>query len=212
MLKTFDSNAFLEIPEHLPVLSLRSNALLPGMLFPFEVGRERSLAAIDYASSGLMAVVCQRTATDDYPDNQLNAVGCAARILKVLKISEDTLSVIVQGLERITIIDLERGSFLASIECVRDTSTVDELILRNAEILRTQSKLLFSRFPELPKDIARVLDSIEHPGRLADIVVGHLDVSFNDRQRSLEAFPLERRIALALEYVRRAFVESSLLT
>jgi ATP-dependent Lon protease len=196
----------LEIPKDLHVLPLRSAVLFPGAFIPFDVGRQRSVAAIDRAGSGLIAVVCQRDPNADFPDMQLYEVGCASKIVKVIKISEGKVSVIVQGLERIRITEIDRAgpSFVAAIECIRDPSDTDELLLRKAEILRDETKALMSSSPELPKQAATVLDGIVRPGRLADFIVANLDASVEDKQRALETFSLARRIDLALEYVRRS--------
>src|SRR5437870_2505897 len=98
----------MNIPEKGPirtlgVLPLRNSVLFPDVIMPLSVGRPRSLRAVEEATrqEGLIFVASQRVAEVDEPSfEDLFRFGTVARILKVLKVADDSMSVIVQGLKR----------------------------------------------------------------------------------------------------------------
>ncbi|MEC8361688.1 MAG: LON peptidase substrate-binding domain-containing protein, partial [Bacteroidota bacterium] len=92
-----------EVPEVLPLLSLRNTVLFPGVVIPISVGRDRSVRLIREAnkSESLIGVVSQKEDDTEVPGpDDLNKVGTVARILKMLKMPDGTNTVILQGQQR----------------------------------------------------------------------------------------------------------------
>ena len=97
----------IEVPETISILPLRNSVLFPGSIIPIDVGRRKSVRLVEEAISKerpVIGILTQRDArTEDPGEGDLYAVGCAARILKVIKLAKDNFSVILQGMSRIRI-------------------------------------------------------------------------------------------------------------
>ena len=102
-----DSGGPVEVPEQLSILPLRNSVLFPGSIIPIDVGRRKSVRLVEEAISKerpVIGILTQRDARTEDPDRgDLYTVGCAARILKVIKLAKDNFSVILQGVSRIRI-------------------------------------------------------------------------------------------------------------
>src|SRR5512138_1631949 len=109
----------VEIPEIVSILPLRNSVLFPGSIIPIDVGRRKSVRLIEEAISKerpVIGILTQRDArTEDPTEGDMYAVGCAARILKVIKLAKDNFSVILQGVSRIRITEyLQHDPFITS--------------------------------------------------------------------------------------------------
>src|SRR5258705_12798725 len=103
------SDGPVEVPEVISILPLRNSVLFPGSIIPIDVGRRKSVRLIEEAISKerpVIGILTQKDArTEDPGDTDMYNVGCAARILKVIKLAKDNFSVILQGVARIKIQD-----------------------------------------------------------------------------------------------------------
>src|SRR6478672_2792351 len=99
----------VEVPEIISILPLRNSVLFPGSIIPIDVGRKKSVKLVEEAISKerpVIGIVTQRDArTEDPGPGDLYMVGCAARILKVIKLAKDNFSVILQGVSRIRVLE-----------------------------------------------------------------------------------------------------------
>src|SRR5678810_294837 len=97
----------VEVPEIISILPLRNSVLFPGSIIPIDVGRRKSVRLVEEAISKerpVIGILTQRDArTEDPGEGDMYAVGCAARILKVIKLAKDNFSVILQGVSRVRI-------------------------------------------------------------------------------------------------------------
>ncbi|HEY5451275.1 MAG TPA: LON peptidase substrate-binding domain-containing protein [Polyangia bacterium] len=199
----------IEIGGELVVLPLRNAVMFPGSLIPLEIGRARSVVAVERATAaaGVLALVAQKDQADDSPDMPLFDVGCAARILKVMKLAPDKLVAIVQGLRRIRVLGVDRTGpcFVARVETIAEPAGFDdEVALGKAETLRASARRFVEATPDLPREAFALLDAMKHPGQLADVVFSTFDLaSVEAKQRALETIALVPRLDLALELVRR---------
>ena len=99
-----DSDGLIVIPDELPVLTLRNTVLFPGSIVPLGIGRPKTVRLVEEGikENGLVAVVAQRDPdVDDPVPADLYSLGCAARLVKLVKASKDNFSVVVQGLSRV---------------------------------------------------------------------------------------------------------------
>ena len=199
----------VEIPEMLSILPLRNSVLFPGSIIPIDVGRKKSVRLIEEAISKerpVIGILTQREArTEDPSDADLYTVGCAARILKVIKLAKDNFSVILQGVSRVRILDYsQRDPFIVSrVQAVPDLSKpdveLDALVLNLKDIAKRVVKLM----PELPKEASALLDSVSEPGQLADLITSNLDISVEEKQEVLEKFELKARLRKVLAFLSR---------
>jgi ATP-dependent Lon protease len=199
----------VEIPEQLSILPLRTSVLCPGSIIPIDVGRKKSVRLVEEAISKerpVIGILTQRDArTEDPTDGDLYGVGCAARILKVIKLAKDNFSVILQGVARVRILDYsQRDPFIVSrVQAMPDLAKpdveLDALVLNLKDIAKRVVKLM----PELPKEASALLDSVSEPGQLADLITSNLDISVEEKQEVLETFDLKARLRKVLAFLSR---------
>src|SRR6266496_2452825 len=121
----------VEIPDVLPILPLRNSVLFPGSIIPIDVGRRKSVRLIEEAISKerpVIGILTQKDArTEDPGENDMYTTGCAARILKVIKLAKDNFSVILQGVARVKIQDyLAHDPFItAKVQAAADPTAAD---------------------------------------------------------------------------------------
>src|ERR1051326_7654609 len=121
----------VEIPDTLPILPLRNSVLFPGAIIPIDVGRRKSVRLVEEAISRerpVIGILTQKDArTEDPGSGDMYTVGCAARILKVIKLAKDNFSVILQGICRIRIQEfvLQEPFIVARVQPAPDSTGVD---------------------------------------------------------------------------------------
>ena len=178
--------------QALPLLPIRNAVLFPGAVAPFDVGRERSVALvedIENLSQPIIGIFAQKDpGTDDPEFDDLYPVGVAARVLKALKHSSGNYSLILQGMVRIRLEDLDAsGAYLkARISRLDESPTVDVEAEALAMSLRDIAKQVIQLMPELPREAGSLIDSIQEPGQLADLVSANLDAPVDEKATLLE--------------------------
>src|SRR5688572_13153004 len=199
----------VEIPEYVSILPLRNSVLFPGSIIPIDVGRKKSVRLVEEAISKerpVIGIVTQRDAkTEDPSPTDLYTVGCAARILKVIKLAKDNFSVILQGISRIRLLELagQEPFMTAKVQALPDppgsSVELDALVLNLKDVAKRVIKLM----PELPKEASALIDSVTEPGQLADLITSNLDVQVDEKQEILETFDLKTRMRKVLQFLSR---------
>ncbi len=195
--------------DELPVLPIRNAVLFPGAVAPFDVGREKSVALVedvDNLSSPVIAIFAQKDpATDDPGAEDLHKVGCAARVLKALKHSSGNYSLILQGLTRIKLDDVtQTGPYLkAKVKRLEEAGLEDDEAEALSMSLRDIAKQVIQLMPELPREAGSLIDSIQAPGALADLVAANLDAPVEEKAGLLETVDVKERIRKVLRLLTR---------
>ncbi len=191
---------FADIPDVLPLLPVRDVVIYSYMILPLMVGRERSIRAVDEALSEdrLIFLAAQKISTeeDPTPDN-IYTVGTVAMVVKQLKLPDGRVKILVQGLAKARIVSFleSREFFKVKIEKIPEPMagpiTIEvEALMRS--IKENSEKILQLRGIISPDAVA-ILDSIEDPGRLADLVASNLKLRVEESQAILEVIdPVER--------------------
>src|SRR5918912_1539950 len=198
-----------DIPQVLPILPLRTSVFFPGGVLPLAVGRQKTIALIKDAvrDDQVIGVVTQRRAEEEDPGAaDLYSMGTVARIVKLLKMGEDNYSLVVQGLARFRVVQLvqEHPYLKARIEPVDDKSAVDEVEIEALAInLQKLAREVIEVMPELPAAATELVESITHPGHLADLIAANVDVPIEEKQQVLETVDLKARMKLVLELLNR---------
>jgi ATP-dependent Lon protease len=199
----------VQFGDELPVLPIRNAVLFPGAVAPFDVGREKSVALVedvDSLSSPVIAIFAQRDpSTDDPGKDDLHHVGCAARVLKALKHSSGNYSLILQGLERIRLEEVTQTTpyVKAKIARLQEQNVGDDEAEALSMSLRDIAKQVVQLMPELPREAGSVIDSIQAPGALADLVAGNLDAPVDEKAALLETVDAKERIRKVLKLLTR---------
>jgi ATP-dependent Lon protease len=198
-----------DIPQVLPILPLRNSVFFPGGVLPLAVGRQKTIALIKDAvrDEQVIGVVTQRKAEEEDPRApDLYTVGTVARVVKLLKMGEDNYSLVVQGLARFRVVELvqEVPYLKARIEPVEDKTAVDDVEVEALAInLKKLAREVIELMPELPAAATELVESITHPGHLADLIAANVDVPIEDKQQVLETVDLKSRMKLVLELLNR---------
>ncbi|MDK1031936.1 MAG: LON peptidase substrate-binding domain-containing protein, partial [Planctomycetia bacterium] len=207
------SGLFLEdmemsLPDELGIMAVRNLIVFPGLLQPLTVGRPRSLALVQDAAIGnkLFAIVAQKDGEKEDPKfADLYKVGCAVRILKLIKLPDGTRNVVVQALSRIRMLEEVSHDpfFKARVEQVPDVKTegteLDALTLST----RQQIVRIIELSPQVPKEASLVVANIEDPGHLADFIATNLNMEMAKRQHFLETADVRQRLSELTDMMRR---------
>ncbi|HEY4238671.1 MAG TPA: endopeptidase La [Kofleriaceae bacterium] len=199
----------VEIPDTLPILPLRNSVLFPGAIIPIDVGRRKSVRLVEDAIAKerpVIGILTQKDArTEDPGSGDLYMIGCAARILKVIKLAKDNFSVILQGVSRfeVTAFDGAEPFLAAKVRSVPDPTSsdveLDALVMNLKDIAKRVVKLM----PELPKEAGALVDSVTEAGHLADLITSHLELEVGEKQDVLETFDLKTRTRKVLQFLSR---------
>ena len=204
-----DEDESIQFGDELPVLPIRNAVLFPGAVAPFDVGREKSVALVedvDNLSAPVIAIFAQRDpSTDDPGKEDLHHVGCAARVLKALKHSSGNYSLILQGLTRIRLDEMTQTApyLKAKVARLQEQSTADDEAEALSMSLRDIAKQVIQLMPELPREAGSLIDSIQSPGPLADLVAGNLDAPVDEKAGLLETVDVKDRIRKVLKLLTR---------
>lgn len=190
----------INIPEQLPLLAVRDVVIFTDMILPLFIGRDLSVAAVEAAqeSDKLVLICAQSDLTKEDPSlSDVHQVGTVAMIMRQLKMPDGRVKVLVQGLAKAKITGLvSREPYIrVSVETlpeqpVPESSIELEAMMRN---VREQSQKILSLKEVLSDEVVAILESINDPGRLADLVTSNLRVKVDMAQKVLETVdPLER--------------------
>jgi ATP-dependent Lon protease len=199
----------LKFGDDLPVLPIRNAVLFPGAVAPFDVGREKSVALVEDVhnlQSPVIAIFAQRDpSTDDPSGDDLYPVGCAARVLKALKHSSGNYSLILQGLTRIRLDQVTATAPYMRAKIARvESGTVEDVEAEAlAMSLRDVAKQVIQLMPELPREAGSLIDSIQAPGALADLVAANLDAPVEEKAQLIETVEVKERIRKVLKLLTR---------
>ena len=189
-----------EIPEILPLLPVREIVIFPYMILPLFVGREKSINAVEEALSRerLIFLAAQRDMTEeDPPPEGIYRVGTIAIVMRMQRLADGRLKMLVQGLSKGMISEFVqvKPTFLVKIDQIGETQAA-EITLETEALMRgvkEQLEKLVSFGKVLSPDLILILDSIDEPGRLADLVSSNVGLSVERAQGILETLdPIER--------------------
>ncbi len=190
----------------LPALALRGLVCFPGVMLHFDVGRKKSIKAISAAMERGQRIflVAQKNVYDEEPGNEeIYNIGCVARICQVLRMSDDSVKVLVEGLYRAKTVELDSsGSFMTAtvqkceIPLVRNRKVYLETLARK---IRNEFDAYAAKGIKMAPDIAATVASNDDVGFLADFIAFNIPVPVDDKQFVLEQLNPVSRAKVALE-------------
>ncbi len=200
----------VNVPESLPILSLRSSVLFPGAITPITVGREKSIKLVRdvNAVGGLLGAVLQRDSEVEVPKpDNMYKVGTAARIIKILEMPNGNLTVILSGLEKIEVGEyLQSEPYLkATVRTIRDSQPDEGNVefMALVDSVREVALSIINISPSMPKEAVFALKNIDSQRGLINFVCSNMDFTDEDRQALLEAPGLLARARKLLEILVR---------
>lgn len=206
----------IEIPDTLPVLPIRDIVVFPYMILPLFVGRDMSIKAIENAlgSNRMVLLLTQKDQGVETPvPEDLYTVGTIALIMRMLKLPDGRVKILVQGLSKARSIDFSQTDpfFQASIEKISDPKPTKLSIEDEAQIRTVKEQLdkVVSLGKTILPDVIGIVENIEDPGRLADLVASNLGLKADISQEILEIMDPVHRLKRVSEIMTR---EIELLT
>ena len=187
----------------LPMMAVRDVVIFNYMIIPLFVGRPGSVEAVNEAlnSNKLLMLVTQRDATKDNPSTEdLYDVGMVCMIMRTLKLPDGRLKVLVQAMSKARVTEYLRTepSYQVSVEVVEDEEC-GEITVEVEALMRTvrdQTEKIMSLRGILSADLMMIINNIEDPGRLADLVGSNLRLKIAESQSILEEVNPVKRLRL----------------
>ena len=204
------------IPDSLPLLPIRDAVVFPSMILPLFVGRDVSVQAIETALEGdrLLALATQRDPEieDPGPDD-LYSVGTVGMIMRLMRLPDDRLKVLVQGLSKIKIVNFLRTEPLIEVEVEElPVEEAPEWTVEVEALIRSVSEKIATLLPlrHLPPELLSITANVEDPGRLADLVAANLRLRVDEAQETLEIVDPVSRLRRVESLLLRELAVSSM--
>jgi ATP-dependent Lon protease len=200
----------VKLPDTLPVLPLRDIVIFPYMIVPLFVQRERSIRAVDQAlaENRMIMLVAQRDLEKEEPTaSDLYNYGTAAAIMRMLKMPDGRIRILVQGLSRARVsrFDENQAALIAHIEPLTDSEPdADDLeleaLIRN---VRASLERAITLGKNISSEVMAIVANLEDPGRLADVAASNLELKVSDAQSVLEKLNPADRLRRVNELLAR---------
>lgn len=196
-----ENEAQLQIPNELPVLPLRDIVIYPFMIVPLFVSRDRSIKAVEEALSQnrLIFLVSQKDLDKEEPtQDDLYAVGTVAVIMRMLKLPDGRIRILIQGLSRARVdsVSLGKDYIQAGITPIPEPSAPEnslevEALVRN---VRSSMERAASLGKNISPEVLAILSTLDDAGRLADLSASNLELKVQDAQSVLDIFEPTQRL------------------
>lgn len=183
----------------LPLLPLRGVLVFPYLIVHLDVGREKSIKAVEEAllkEREIFLATQHEYQVEEPKEKDIYQVGCLAEIKQALKLPGGAMRILVEGLQRGSIVEYVSLKPFYQVEVQVYEETVEKTL--EIEALMRNLVGLFEEYIKLNRQIApeavSAITTIDEPNRLADLVAAHLSLKIEDKQELLEALDLQKRL------------------
>ena len=205
-----ESTQDLEIPESLPMMAVRDVVVFNYMIIPLFVGRPGSIEAVNegLSKNKLLMLVTQKDPTKDDPEEKdLYSVGMVSMIMRTLKLPDGRLKVLVQAISkaRVRSFQQQKPFYRVEIDLI-DEPEAGEITVETEALMRTvreQTEKIMSLRGLLSSDLMMIINNIEEPGRLADLVGSNLRLKIAESQKILETIDPTERLRLVADLLHK---------
>ncbi len=204
-----ESAASEALPRELPLVALRETVIFPEMIVPLQVGRDKSVAALNaaVADGGPIALVTQRSAEmEEIGDpSELYEIGTLAKIAQVVQLQDGTVRAIVQGQSRLRVTGFSSTSpyLRAAVEHLVDSTPAGVEIQALMRSVQAQIEAYVANGAPVPPEAAVAARNITDPGLLADMIAYSPDMTTAQRQELLETIDVTERLKLVSNFLAR---------
>ena len=188
----------IEIPEKLPILTLRDAVAFPSIFIPIAIKLPQNIKLVDDAlnKDKLIGLFLQK-GMDEFPDeDSIYRFGIVAKITRMFRLPDGSLRIIVLGFERIKITKIVQSEpyYIASVkpvdEIVEKDMEMDALVMDTTKLYQELSKLS----PYLPEELSAVVMNIDDPSKLADFIAAYMKIETEQKQDLLETVNVKERL------------------
>lgn len=192
-----------------PMIPLRGLTVFPNMVLHFDIGREKSINALEKAMimNQHIFLSSQKDENLDLPTPEdFYQIGVVGKIKQMLKLPGDSIRVLVEGISRAAIEEVvfEVPYFRCKVKTIEDPEYVED---SEAEALMRTVLSSFDEYISINKSISpevfASIATIEEPGTMADMIASHLDIKIEEKQELIEAFDPKKRLELLNEILTR---------
>lgn len=201
-----------ELPETLPILSLRNTVLFPGVVIPITAGRDTSIKLINDANKGskVIGVVAQKDESIENPTaKDIHETGTVARILRVLKMPDGNVTVIIQGKKRFKVAEVitEKPYMNATIREMPEAKPALKSKEFSAIIdsIKDLALEIIKESPNIPSEASFAIKNIESNSFLVNFVSSNMNLSVEEKQSLLENNDLKKRALATLKFMNVEF-------
>ncbi|MDN3666863.1 endopeptidase La [Algibacter miyuki] len=201
-----------ELPETLPILSLRNTVLFPGVVIPITAGRDKSIKLINDANKGgkVIGVVAQKDEAVENPSaSEIHETGTVARILRVLKMPDGNVTVIIQGKKRFKVAEVltEEPYMNATIRDISEARPAKKNKEFSAIIdsIKELALEIIKESPNIPSEASFAIKNIESSSFLINFVSSNMNLSVAEKQSLLEMDDLKSRALATLKFMNVEF-------
>ncbi len=193
------------VPSTLPILALKNTVMFPGVVIPITVGRSKSIKAVNKAhdSHRMIAVLSQRsTKTEDPNQEDLFSVGTVAKIVKLLRMPDGTVTAILQGRYRFTLEEMTANDpyLEGRVSPQEEVSPEDKLEFEAlVATLRDKAKEVIELSPNIPSEAVMMLSNISDDSFLLNFIASNMGLKVEVKQQILEIDPLAEKATVVLE-------------
>jgi len=189
--------------REIPLLPLRGLLVYPSMVLHLDVGREKSIKALEKAmvdDNKILLASQEEVSIEEPSAEQIYNVGTVARVKQMLKLPNGTIRVLVEGLQRAKIEEYlqEEEFFQVSITYLEEKQANENEV----EALMRSVLSHFEQYIKLSKKVSpetfTSVSDIDEPGRLADVIASHLPLKMKDKQEILETVDIQQRLEILL--------------
>jgi len=194
-----ESNQRFKLPQVIGILPIRNAVAYPGTLTPLAIGRKRSkaLLADTEPNESIIGLLTQRNPDTDRPDfDDLYSIGTAASVLKVTKLPQGSIHIVVHGIARFRVLEkvATKPYLKARIQplntIVKTTKKLQALIVS----VRQAANRVIALSPNVPEEASVLLENIENPSALADFLAANLSIEIEKKQQLLEELDATKRL------------------
>ena len=196
-----------DIPCTLPVLAINNGVLFPNMLMPLAISGESWVKMVDDAalSNKMLAVFWRKEPGDTFDLGQMGVIGAAAQIIRMMRLPDGTVQVLLQGLERVQIERMvsEMPYPVAQITILPEPDVIPlevEAVARNVLTLFQQ---IVQSNPNMPDELAVVAMNTPSPGVLADLIAANLNLKSEQQQTVRDTIDVGERLRVIMGFLER---------
>jgi ATP-dependent Lon protease len=192
--------------DFFPLLPLRDIVVFPNMIVPLFVGRDKSIKALNEVmkTNKKIVLVAQKNPEIDNPtEKDLYSFGCESKILQLLKLPDGTVKVLVEGIDRVKILECkdDKDYMLSKSETIKDKiDTKDDLLPLAIAIVRKLEKLT-NLNKKVSFELMSSIKDLKDPAKIADHISSQLNISIIDKQKLLETIDLKTRLEKLMEHI-----------
>ena len=201
-----DGGQEAQIPDVLPILPIRQAVIFPGTIIPLNVGRPSSRQLLDEClpQSKMIGLFTQRDPSSEEPTAaDLYEMGTVGMVLKLIRQTDETVSIIVHGLSRVALqrVVKKKPYIKAKVSRPKEKPGSGKKYEAGLNQLRQQARQLIELTPGAPEQATTVLMNIEEGGSLADFLAANLEIDQEQKQDLLEELDIAKRVRQVHQYV-----------